>query len=273
MMNQEVVPPEPELVKQMCEMGFTQNQSLRALTYTSNHGIEVAVTWLMEHLNDEDIDLPLPAITGATRWKTSGEAPTDPSADWFSHSSREAPSATGSMTSIILPPTGASVALGVPSPMSRIVVNPAGERVPALIASPDAKVVILVPMDVPMSAGKLAAQCAHAAVGHYRLASARRLDWLGAWEATGEKTIVLALDNSQMVPAIIEKAHNFLLLTHIVQDAGNTEVQPGTVTCIAIGGPVNLVDMVTGKLDTFKDTCSIARPSIRSINNIFSWGD
>jgi peptidyl-tRNA hydrolase len=55
----------------------------------------------------------------------------------------------------------------------------------------------------------------------------RRLDWLAAWEATGEKTIVLALDNSQMGPAIIEKAHNFMLLTHIVQDAGNTEVRFG----------------------------------------------
>ena len=45
-----------------------------------------------------------------------------------------------------------------------------------------AQVVLVVAQDLRMSQGKVAAQCAHAAVGLYRVMQANRMPWLPAWE-------------------------------------------------------------------------------------------
>ena len=44
------------------------------------------------------------------------------------------------------------------------------------------QVVLVVAQDLHMSPGKLAAQCAHAAVGLYKLMARQRIPWLAAWE-------------------------------------------------------------------------------------------
>ncbi|EOD30041.1 hypothetical protein EMIHUDRAFT_415365 [Emiliania huxleyi CCMP1516] len=48
-----------ELVDQLLEMGFTELRAQKALVKTSNAGIEPAINWLGEHLDDADIDEPL----------------------------------------------------------------------------------------------------------------------------------------------------------------------------------------------------------------------
>uniref|UniRef100_A0A7S0RL38 peptidyl-tRNA hydrolase n=1 Tax=Pyramimonas obovata TaxID=1411642 RepID=A0A7S0RL38_9CHLO len=270
-MNNAVVAPFPELVAQMMDMGFTENQSRRALMVTSNTGIEAAVNWLMENLNDPAHDQPPPAITGphpmivpdsptAINWRPPGASLAQQPGP---HGQTE-----GTRTGHVSP---SGQAVGVPSPNARVVVNPAGERVPALISSADAKVAIVIPLDLPMTAGKLASQCAHAAVAHYKLSIRSGMDWVPNWEASGEKTVVLACDNSQMIPELIEKAQSFMLLTHVVRDAGLTEVAPGTVTCMAVGGPCNHVDMVTRDLEALHDLPIVQGPSIRAVNDFFDW--
>ena len=48
---------------------------------------------------------------------------------------------------------------------------------------------------------------------------------------------------------INEKAHFFNLPTAIVRDAGLTQLEPGTATCLGIGpAPTNLINQVTSKL-------------------------
>ena len=44
------------------------------------------------------------------------------------------------------------------------------------------QVVLVVAQNLHMSPGKLAAQCAHAAVGLYKLMARQRIPWLAAWE-------------------------------------------------------------------------------------------
>jgi len=48
-----------ETVDMLIDMGFTQLRAEKALVKTSNGGIEAAVNWLTEHLEDADIDEPL----------------------------------------------------------------------------------------------------------------------------------------------------------------------------------------------------------------------
>ena len=48
-----------ETVEQLVEMGFTELRAQKALVKTSNAGIEGAINWLTEHLEDADIDDPL----------------------------------------------------------------------------------------------------------------------------------------------------------------------------------------------------------------------
>lgn len=48
-----------ELVEQLLEMGFTELRAHKALVQTSNTGVEPAINWLGEHMDDADIDEPL----------------------------------------------------------------------------------------------------------------------------------------------------------------------------------------------------------------------
>lgn len=50
-----------EVIDQLVEMGFTELRSQKALVKTSNAGIEGAINWLTEHLEDADIDDPIEA--------------------------------------------------------------------------------------------------------------------------------------------------------------------------------------------------------------------
>ena len=59
-----------ETVEQLIEMGFTELRAQKALVKTSNAGIEGAINWLTEHLEDADIDEP---IAGEFEVKTAEE--------------------------------------------------------------------------------------------------------------------------------------------------------------------------------------------------------
>ena len=48
-----------ETVDQLIETGFTELRAHKALVKTSNAGIEGAINWLTEHLEDADIDEPI----------------------------------------------------------------------------------------------------------------------------------------------------------------------------------------------------------------------
>ena len=72
---------------------------------------------------------------------------------------------------------------------------------------------------------------------------------LRLWDADGEPTIVLKVDDQQVLDALLSQAESRGLVTARIADAGRTEVAAGTVTVGAIGpAAAGHIDEVTGRL-------------------------
>nr|CAD1824146.1 unnamed protein product [Ananas comosus var. bracteatus] len=100
-----------------------------------------------------------------------------------------------------------------------------------------------------MGVGKIASQCAHAATGLYAELLQSNRSLLRQWEQFGQAKIVLSCKNQQEMNKLKEAADRCGLPTHIVADAGRTQVQAGSRTVLAIGpGRKADIDSVTGKL-------------------------
>lgn len=60
------------------------------------------------------------------------------------------------------------------------------------------------------------------------------------------------MDSEDALKEIAKQARAVGLLANIIQDAGQTQVKPGSKTVCAIGpGPAQLIDNVTGHLKLF----------------------
>jgi PTH2 family peptidyl-tRNA hydrolase len=94
------------------------------------------------------------------------------------------------------------------------------------------KQAILVRQDLQLPKGKMAAQAAHAAVEAALRASKTDMD---AWRREGMAKIVLKVADEKELYKYIQEAKDEGLATAIISDAGHTVVEPGTVTCGAIG--------------------------------------
>ena len=108
------------------------------------------------------------------------------------------------------------------------------------------KQVILVRDDLKLPKGKLAAQCSHAAVDAVLKSDKERVK---EWRKQGMPKIVLKVADLKELYFYNDQAKASDLITAVIEDAGKTVVEPGTVTCMAIG-PDNEVkiDKLTGKL-------------------------
>ncbi|XP_075496215.1 uncharacterized protein LOC142533357 isoform X3 [Primulina tabacum] len=95
----------------------------------------------------------------------------------------------------------------------------------------DFKMVLVVRNDLKMGKGKIAAQCSHATLGLYKRLLNRAPKSLNRWEMCGQ-----------------ERAKSLNIPTHITIDAGRTQIAPNSRTVMAVLGPADLVDDVTGGL-------------------------
>ena len=111
------------------------------------------------------------------------------------------------------------------------------------------KQAIVARTDIGMGTGKLAAQVAHASLQAYEDADpeTRR-----EWKTGGQKKIVLKGSGEKQLRRLADRARQERLPHAIVSDAGHTQLDPGTVTTLAVGpGPENIVDKVTGDLSLY----------------------
>ncbi|HXW67710.1 MAG TPA: aminoacyl-tRNA hydrolase [Thermoplasmata archaeon] len=114
----------------------------------------------------------------------------------------------------------------------------------------DYKMALVIRAELRLTAGKAAVQAAHAAVLLTRRAEARDATTLEAWLATGGKKIALTVATLADLEGLERRAKAHGIPTVWVEDAGLTEVPPGTRTCLGLG-PARAVDLdpVTGELD------------------------
>lgn len=111
------------------------------------------------------------------------------------------------------------------------------------------KQVIVVRKDLGMGAGKIAAQVGHACVlGAEHVRKSNR-EWFDQWEIHGQEKVVVKVKNLSELEAVKKHAISLNLPWSEVTDAGHTQIEPGTVTCISIGpAPEDMIDKVTKDL-------------------------
>lgn len=120
------------------------------------------------------------------------------------------------------------------------------------------KQVIVVRTDLKMSPGKAGIQIAHAAgmflydafmCGTLGLLCAESRKWI----VGDKKKIALEVNSQEELLAIYEEASRCKLQAHLVIDNGLTEIEPGTMTCVAIGpNECEKIDAITKHLKLYK---------------------
>mmetsp|Transcript_5694 Transcript_5694/g.8859 ORF Transcript_5694/g.8859 Transcript_5694/m.8859 type:complete len:379 (+) Transcript_5694:425-1561(+) len=179
--------PEEEKMQALCAMGFPSNRVQKAFTCVGDN-LEEMLQWILEHADDQDIDIPLETCDQVRALKACGV--------------RE-----------------------------------------------QLKLVFAVSMDLKMTTGKIAAQVAHACLAMYRGLIHSNPGLLQEWETMGEPKIVCKIDNIEEIMKLCASAKLKNIPSFMIQDAGRTQVAPGSVTVVAIGPErASIIDQVTGHL-------------------------
>jgi len=111
------------------------------------------------------------------------------------------------------------------------------------------KMVIVMRRDLNMSLGKMIAQACHAAVSCSEEAKRSQTKHWRRWRDEGAKKVALRVDSLEELEELAEKAESLDVTYVLIQDAGYTEVPPGTTTCMAIGPhQEQIIDRITGNL-------------------------
>ena len=98
------------------------------------------------------------------------------------------------------------------------------------------KMYMIVRSDLRMTPGKVAAQCAHAAIGAYKTAQAHGLGaLLTTWESRHDAAKITLRVNDEAALWKIHDALSSVTTTYCVVDVGRTQVPRDSVTVLAIG--------------------------------------
>jgi len=115
------------------------------------------------------------------------------------------------------------------------------------------KMIICVRQDLGMGTGKIAAQVGHAVLGAYKNIiegqNMKHRQDLYNWEECGQAKIVVKVKSKEELLKVEEDARNAGLNTCLIQDAGRTQIEPGSFTVVAIGPATSAeLDKITGHL-------------------------
>lgn len=114
----------------------------------------------------------------------------------------------------------------------------------------ETKLIYIVRNDLKMGKGKIAAQVGHATLGIYKKnLKERRNNLLESWSNSGEAKIVCKVTNEKEMNKIKLQADKLGMCSHIVCDAGRTQIEAGTNTILVIGPDYeNRLKQITGHL-------------------------
>ena len=114
------------------------------------------------------------------------------------------------------------------------------------------KQILVIRVDLKMGKGKIAAQAAHASVIATLEASKHNKNWFDRWMKEGMKKIAVKVNSEDELNYIFQRAAKDKLPRALINDAGHTQLEPGTATAVSIGpGPVSLIDPITKDLKLF----------------------
>jgi len=91
---------------------------------------------------------------------------------------------------------------------------------------------IIIRSDVKMSCGKKCAQAGHAAIVAYEKSSPALKK---AWLNEGQKKVVLKVTEQKILFELKTLAESAGIAAALIQDAGMTEIPPGTITALGLG--------------------------------------
>ncbi|MDO8427788.1 MAG: peptidyl-tRNA hydrolase Pth2 [Candidatus Diapherotrites archaeon] len=98
------------------------------------------------------------------------------------------------------------------------------------------KQIIVVRADLKMGRGKQVAQGSHACLEAYKKALTQDEEMVAEWESQGMPKIVLKVNSEKELLDLFEKLkRNFQGYPALIKDAGRTQIEPGTITCLGIG--------------------------------------
>jgi len=103
--------------------------------------------------------------------------------------------------------------------------------------------------ELRLTAGKAAVQAAHAAVMLVQLSEKKDPSTLKTWLEQGQRKIALVVPTLDELGTLERAARAHGIPSVWVEDAGFTEVPPGTRTCLGLGpAPDSEFDPLTGQL-------------------------
>ena len=109
--------------------------------------------------------------------------------------------------------------------------------------------VIVVREDLRLSKGKTAVQVAHAAVSCALRSRKKHPLLFRKWMDEGQKKVVVKVPSLKELRELKKMADDMGITSVLISDAGLTEVEPGTITCLGIGPDAEeKVDKLTGEL-------------------------
>ena len=98
----------------------------------------------------------------------------------------------------------------------------------------------------------MAAQVGHGVLGAYKLALEKKPEDVRNWEMIGQMKVVVKCESQKELMDVYEKAIKMGLPAEYIEDAGRTQIEPGTITVCAVGpSRADLVDQVTGHLKLY----------------------
>jgi PTH2 family peptidyl-tRNA hydrolase len=108
------------------------------------------------------------------------------------------------------------------------------------------KQAILIRTDLKMGKGKIASQSAHASIAAFLKSDKETRE---EWIDEGMKKVVLKVSSEKQLNDFVKLAKKERIPSALINDAGLTQIEPGTVTALGIGpADNNKIDKITGKL-------------------------